>query len=235
LKLLEDGRLDHSRRLFSLHLQLLGSADDWRYTTAGRVIHRSNNYHQSPQLATHDGILHVRCLARACLDWRPQSRSPPHLVVDFLPQALDKSKDDDEKRGFASIGGSVRPMTRCKEPCASTEGSSRDPKMRLINVLFLRTISEIKLKRTDTTLDLSQKALRYCQQGPRQMLGGGRDLTRELKFFSRGSGPLSIQRWWGEWAQINLSGLSLIGRARLAQAGSRQGLGDLHLHAPARA
>jgi hypothetical protein len=30
--------------------------------------------------------------------------------------------------------------------------------MRLINVLFLRTISEIKLKRTDTTLDLSQKA-----------------------------------------------------------------------------
>lgn len=32
--------------------------------------------------------------------------------------------------------------------------------MRLINVLFLRTISEIKLKRTDTTLDLSQKAKR---------------------------------------------------------------------------
>jgi hypothetical protein len=30
--------------------------------------------------------------------------------------------------------------------------------MRLIKVLFLRTISEIKLKRTDTTLDLSQKA-----------------------------------------------------------------------------
>ncbi len=62
--------------------------------------------------------------------------------------------------GFASIGGSVRPMTRCEEPCASTAGSSRDPKMRLINVLFLRTISEIKLKRTDTTLDLSQKAKR---------------------------------------------------------------------------
>jgi hypothetical protein len=34
----------------------------------------------------------------------------------------------------------------------------RDPKMRIINVLSSRTISEIKLKRTDTTLDLSQKA-----------------------------------------------------------------------------
>jgi hypothetical protein len=55
---------------------------------------------------------------------------------------------------------------QCKAPdtvpethCASTEGfNRRDPKMRIINVLFLRTISEIKLKRTDTTLDLSQKA-----------------------------------------------------------------------------
>ena len=43
--------------------------------------------------------------------------------------------------------------------CASTESfDRRTPKMRIINVLFLRTISEIKLKRTDTTLDLSQKA-----------------------------------------------------------------------------
>jgi hypothetical protein len=32
--------------------------------------------------------------------------------------------------------------------------------MRLINVVFLGTLSEIKLKRTDTTLDLSQKAKR---------------------------------------------------------------------------
>jgi hypothetical protein len=43
--------------------------------------------------------------------------------------------------------------------CASTEGfDRRDPKMSLKNDLFLRTISDIKLKRTDTTLDLSQKA-----------------------------------------------------------------------------
>ena len=60
----------------------------------------------------------------------------------------------------ASIGGSVSPMTLCGKACASTEALPRDPKMRLINVVFLRTLSEIKLKRTDTTLDLSQKAKR---------------------------------------------------------------------------
>jgi hypothetical protein len=34
--------------------------------------------------------------------------------------------------------------------------SSQAPNKRLINVVFRRTLSEIKLKRTDTTLDLSQ-------------------------------------------------------------------------------
>ncbi|KAL6239229.1 hypothetical protein BDW75DRAFT_154096 [Aspergillus navahoensis] len=51
-------------------------------------------------------------------------------------------------------------MTLCGKACASTEALPRDPKIRLINVVFLRTLSEIKLKRTDTTLDLSQKAKR---------------------------------------------------------------------------
>ena len=64
------------------------------------------------------------------------------------------------KRGFASIGDSVSPMTLCSQTCASTEVQPRGPKIRLINVVFLRTLSEIKLKRTDTTLDLSQKAKR---------------------------------------------------------------------------
>ena len=44
--------------------------------------------------------------------------------------------------------------------CKHREALERDPKMRIINVVFLRTLSEIKLKRTDTTLDLSQKAKR---------------------------------------------------------------------------
>ena len=61
---------------------------------------------------------------------------------------------------FASIGDSVSPMTLCGRTCASAEAPPRIPKMRLINVMFRRTVSEIKLKRTDTTLDLSQKAKR---------------------------------------------------------------------------
>jgi hypothetical protein len=55
----------------------------------------------------------------------------------------------------------INARTRCDGACASTETPSRTPKMRLINVVFLGTLSEIKLKRTDTTLDLSQN--RKCR------------------------------------------------------------------------
>ena len=68
------------------------------------------------------------------------------------------------KKVFASIGGSVSPMTQCGKTCASTEALPRRPKIRLINVVFHRTLSEIKLKRTDTTLDLSQKAKRAGEE-----------------------------------------------------------------------
>jgi len=53
--------------------------------------------------------------------------------------------------------------------------------MRLINVLFLRTISEIKLKRTDTTLDLSQKACCILLAIIINEVGGKLNLQRELK------------------------------------------------------
>jgi hypothetical protein len=69
---------------------------------------------------------------------------------------------------FASIGGSVSPMTLCNEACASTEAKSRGPKMRIINVVFRRKLSEIKLKRTDTTLDLSQLAKRAGEEKKRR-------------------------------------------------------------------
>ena len=45
--------------------------------------------------------------------------------------------------------------------------------MRLINVVFLRILSEIKLKRTDTTLDLSQKAKRAREERKKKSKGGG--------------------------------------------------------------
>lgn len=79
------------------------------------------------------------------------------------------------KREFASIGGSGSPMTQCDEACASTEAKSRDPKMRLIKVVFRRKLSEIKLKRTDTTLDLSQLAKRAGKERKEEEeTGGGR-------------------------------------------------------------
>ncbi|PTU18609.1 hypothetical protein P175DRAFT_0319038 [Aspergillus ochraceoroseus IBT 24754] len=61
-------------------------------------------------------------------------------------------------------------MTLCYKTCASTEVLWQDPKMRLINVVFLRTLSEIKLKRTDTTLDLSQKAKRAGKEKRKENL-----------------------------------------------------------------
>ena len=62
-------------------------------------------------------------------------------------------------------------MTRCDRPCASTEGPLLGTKIRLINVVFLRTLSEIKLKRTDTTLDLSQKAKRAGEEKKKEVKG----------------------------------------------------------------
>ena len=46
------------------------------------------------------------------------------------------------------------------ESCASTAETTRGPKIGIITIGLLRDLSEIKLKRTDTTLDLSQKAKR---------------------------------------------------------------------------
>ena len=40
----------------------------------------------------------------------------------------------------------------------------RRPKIRIIKILLRREVSEIKLKRTDTTLDLSQKAKRAKEE-----------------------------------------------------------------------
>ena len=47
-------------------------------------------------------------------------------------------------------------MTLCNKTYASTEAKSRGPKIGIIKVFPKRELSEIKLKRTDTTLDLRQ-------------------------------------------------------------------------------
>lgn len=89
---------------------------------------------------------------------------------------------------FASQGGSVRPRTRCQESMRKHRGiRRRDPKMRIINDISRRIISEIKLKRTDTTLDLSQMAKRAEEKekekarrmARRQILIGNREALAE--------------------------------------------------------
>ena len=83
-----------------------------------------------------------------------------HISAEFaqLNTSSPKPQQAEEmmKRLFASIDGSVRPMTLCWRTCASTEVHLRVAKIRIIIDLSRRIISEIKLKRTDTTLDLSQ-------------------------------------------------------------------------------
>ncbi len=77
-----------------------------------------------------------------------------------LLQRLRQADSDDEKNMFASLGGSVRPRTLCSWVLASQLTRERGTKINLIIDYHRSDISEIKLKRTDTTLDLSQKAKR---------------------------------------------------------------------------
>ena len=66
-------------------------------------------------------------------------------------------------------------MTQCRKTCASTEVFPRGAKIRLINVVFLRILSEIKLKRTDTTLDLSHNGKEsWRRKEEKESKSGGR-------------------------------------------------------------
>jgi hypothetical protein len=66
----------------------------------------------------------------------------------------------EKKSDVASTGDSAIPVTQWESTCASAAANPRNAKIRLINDDPYRTISDIKLKRTDTTLDLSQKAIK---------------------------------------------------------------------------
>ena len=68
------------------------------------------------------------------------------------------------KSGFALLGGSVSPRTQWSSVQASLGTELRIAKIGIILDLSRRIISEIKLKRTDTTLDLSQKAKRAKEE-----------------------------------------------------------------------
>ena len=81
----------------------------------------------------------------------------------MIPSLFSKTSDKLKammKRMFASLGGSVRPRTLCSEVLASQLTLERRTKIGLNIDSHRSDISDIKLKRTDTTLDLSQKAAR---------------------------------------------------------------------------
>ena len=103
------------------------------------------------------------------------------------------------EKEFASPGGSVIPGTQWKEPCASTEGSSRKPKIRIITIGLSRDLSEIKLKRTDTTLDLSQLCAASIGQHltPRSKCRGWvRTWQREQPSKQEKAEVAALYRWW---------------------------------------
>ena len=85
------------------------------------------------------------------------------ILQDLFSNTSDKLQAM-MKRMFASLGGSVRPRTLCSWVLASQLTQKRSTKINLIIDYHRSDISEIKLKRTDTTLDLSQKAERAISE-----------------------------------------------------------------------
>ncbi|KAJ5093398.1 hypothetical protein N7456_009259 [Penicillium angulare] len=95
---------------------------------------------------------------------------------NFLLQAVGQADTVDEKRGFASIGDSVSPMTLCDQR-AQAQRSVAGSKNENNQSVSRRKLSEIKLKRTDTTLDLSQLAKRAGKEKRKeQKRNGGEDI-----------------------------------------------------------
>ncbi|PWA57543.1 hypothetical protein CTI12_AA406780 [Artemisia annua] len=70
-------------------------------------------------------------------------------------------------RGEPSQGSSATPRQLAKTPIASYCGGSFPTKIRLISSEPMAHISNIKLIRTDTTLDLSQKAEKEVEAAKR--------------------------------------------------------------------
>ena len=87
------------------------------------------------------------------------------LSIFFTTQASPRNAMKTEL--VASPGSSVIPGTQwAAASCASAEETAPErPKMRIIKDRVIDHISDIKLIRTDTTLDLSQKAKRAEEKG----------------------------------------------------------------------
>ncbi|KAJ5760846.1 hypothetical protein N7520_008002 [Penicillium odoratum] len=112
----------------------------------------------------------------------------------LLPRNIATGQADTvDEKGFASIGDSVSPMTLCVQHAQAQRLIARS-KNENNQCVSRRKLSEIKLKRTDTTLDLSQLAKRAGKEKRKEeMEEGGRrylypqaeDASGNLAYFNQ--------------------------------------------------
>jgi type II secretory pathway component PulJ len=113
----------------------------------------------------------------------------------MLDKPTKAMKNNDQRSRFASLGGSVIPRTRWMESCASTAETIRGAKIRIITIGLLRDLSEIKLKRTDTTLDLSQKAKRAGEEKKKKIPKTSAGIAVFYAGSEGGEGDHRISKW----------------------------------------
>jgi len=93
--------------------------------------------------------------ARVIVRETPQLQTSTKIVISISSSQPWQAKVCNEKV-VASPRDSVILGKLWDLSCASTEDKPRRTKISIINVIVYDNLSEIKLKRTDTTLDLSQ-------------------------------------------------------------------------------
>ncbi|KAK4191264.1 hypothetical protein QBC35DRAFT_25747 [Podospora australis] len=135
----------------------------------------------SPKFQTHTARLQV---SRQIPPIRQQMGKEMRIkaAYSFFLTSPDESKDCNEKKKKKKRGRVAWRQCNTRDTVAGDRGqaqrkASRETKIRIITILLRRVVSEIKLKRTDTTLDLSQKAKRAKEEKKenKQSWAGGRE------------------------------------------------------------
>ena len=109
------------------------------------------------------------CLRQACAASCQSQTASAGCLEAILPRSSRWTRGCNEKRG-GKRGGSHRLEKVLYQGHSggsrrqAQRGVDRGPNIRLIKIVLHRVLSEIKLKRTDTTLDLSQKAKRAGEE-----------------------------------------------------------------------
>ena len=106
----------------------------------------------------------------------PSHRQPFSKTSHIARMMMKSEQKSQRNRVVASTGSSARPVTRWETTCTSAEADSRSVKISITkNCHHFDDISAVKLKRTDTTLDLSQKAKRAGEERKKKRKKWGED------------------------------------------------------------